>query len=99
MYTCIHDYVYMQGNYVYMQDDYVYMQGNYVHVYIIRWYFFHSSQNLYGVMKKIMSWCPFRATVVRTSYHKILLSFEAISSVIRTNTLIWRHCSAMRLDY
>ena len=34
MYSCIYDYVYMQGNYVYMQDNYVYMQDNYVFMYI-----------------------------------------------------------------
>ena len=42
MYTCIHDYVYMQDIYVYMQvnfihtciDNYVYMHDNYVYMYI-----------------------------------------------------------------
>ena len=52
MYTCILNYVHMQGNYIYMQDNYVCMQTNHVymqdhyvcmqdnHVYIITWYFF-----------------------------------------------------------
>ena len=33
MFTCIHNYVYMQDSYVCMQDIYVYMHDNYVYMY------------------------------------------------------------------
>ena len=75
MYTCIDSYVYMQDNYVY----------------IITWYFFHTSQNLCSAMKNFCSDVPSGAPYVSGDYFK--MQFDLSERIIwaASNAMIYFH--------